>query len=86
MGQFEDIFGGMFDAYRNTSAYKDRSMIDIMCQCKDFEENLDDMWAIYVRGNPAQLVEYNKGLDQIKKCGLKVLRNSLGKHKIVVPK
>lgn len=86
MGQFEDIFGDMFDAYRNTSEYKDHSMMDIMFQRKQFEENLDDMWAIYVRGNPTQLVEYNKGLDQIKSCGLKVLRNSLGKHKIVVPK
>lgn len=86
MGQIEDIFGDVLDAYRNTSEYKDRSMMDIMFQRKQFEENLDDMWAIYVRGNPTQLVEYNKGLDQIKSCGLKVLRNSLGKHKILVPK
>ena len=86
MGLFEDIFGDVFDAYQNTSEYKDRSMMDIVFRRKEFEKNLDDMWAIYVRGNPTQLVEYNKGLDQIKSCGLKVLRNSLGKHKIVVPK
>lgn len=87
MGQIEDIFGGMFDACRNTSEYKDRSsMINIIFQRQEFEKNLDDMWVNYMRGNPAQLVEYNKGLDQIKSCGLKVLRNSAGKHKIVVPK
>lgn len=86
MGQFEDIFGGVFDAYKNTSEYKDTLMMEIMFRRQEFEKNLDDMWAIYMRGNPAQLVEYNKGLDQIKSCGLKVLRNSLDKHKIVVPK
>lgn len=86
MGNFEDIFGDVFDAYRNTSEYKDRGMMEIMCSRQKFEQNLDDMWAIYSKGNPAQIVEYNKGLDQIKSCGLKVLRNSAGKHKIIVPK
>lgn len=86
MGNFEDIFGGIFDAYRNTSEYKDRGMMEIMYSRQKFEQNLDDMWAIYSKGNPAQIVEYNKGLDQIKSCGLKVLRNSAGKHKIIVPK
>lgn len=80
MRQFEDIFGGILDGYRSMSK------IDILCRQSEFEKNLDDMWAIYVRGNPAQLVEYNKELDQIKSCGLKVLRNSSGKHIIVVLK
>ena len=43
------------------------------------------MWDIYRKGNPQQIVEYNKGVAQIKECGLKVLRNSAGKHKIVLP-
>lgn len=86
MGNFENIFGDYFDAYKNTSKYKDESMLEITLRKKKFEQNLDDMWAIYSRGNPRQIVEYHKGVDQIKKSGLKVLRNSEGKHKIVVPK
>lgn len=34
------------------------------------------MWIFHMTGNPAQLIEYDKGLNQIKSCGLKVLRNS----------
>ena len=75
MGYFEDIFGDYFSAYKNTSGYKDDCMLEITLRKKEFEQNLDDMWAIY-----------KKGVDQIKKAGLKVLRNSQGKHKIVVPK
>lgn len=86
MGSFENIFGDYFDAYKNTSKYKDESMLEITLRKKEFEQNLDDMWAIYIRGNPQQIIEYQKGVDQIKESGLKVLRNSEGKHKIVVPK
>ena len=86
MGAFEDIFGDYLNAYRNTSKYKDESMLDITLRKKEFEQNLDDMWAIYKRGNIQQIVNYQKGVDQIKNSGLKVLRNSEGKHKIVVPK
>lgn len=86
MGNFEDLFGDYFNAYKNTSEYKDKSMLEITLRKKEFEQNLDDMWAIYRRGNPQQIIEYQKGVDQIKKSGLKVLRNSEGKHKIVVPK
>lgn len=81
-----DILGDYFSAYKNTSGYKDDCMLEITLRKKEFEKNLDDMWVIYVRGNPKQIVEYNKGVDQIKKSGLKVFRNSEGKHKIVVPK
>lgn len=80
MGNFEDIFGDYLNAYRNTSQYKDASMMEIMCRVKEFEQNLDEMWAIYVNGNPAQITNYKKGLDQINKAGLTVLRNSVGKH------
>ena len=76
----------MFSAFRNTAEYKDRSMLDIVARKTAFEENLDDMWAIYTSGNPKQIIEYNKGLNQIKETGLKVYRNSNGKHKIVIPK
>lgn len=86
MNSFENMFGDFFNAYKNTSKYKDESMLEITLRKKEFEHNLDDMWAIYRRGNTQQIVEYQKGVDQIKKAGLKVLRNSEGKHKIVTPK
>ena len=86
MGNFEDIFGSYFDVYKNTSEYKDKSMLEIALRKSEFEKNLDDMWAIYRSGNVKQIVEYQKGLEQIKSSGLKVYRNSEGKHKIVVSK
>ena len=55
-----------------------------MFRRQEFEKNLDDMWFNYSKGMVVQLVNYNKQLDSIKNCGLKVLRNSAGKHKIVV--
>ncbi len=82
MSTFENIFGDYFNAYKQTSRARDENMLDIALYKKDYEKNLDDMWAIYIRGNPAQLAEYNKGLNQIKEAGFKVLRNSAGKHMI----
>ena len=58
--------------------------MEIMFRRQEFEKNLDDMWFNYSKGMVVQLVNYNKQLDSIKNCGLKVLRNSAGKHKIVV--
>lgn len=86
MSNYEDILRDYFSAYRNTSQYKDGAMLDITLRKKEFEQNLDDMWFIYRKGVPQQIINYQKGIDQIKKAGLKVLRNSQGKHKIVVPK
>ena len=86
MGTIEDIFGNYFDAYKNTSKYKDDSMLEIGLRKSEFEKNLDEMWAIYIKGNAAQIVNYQKDVDQIKQVGFKVLRNSQGKHKIVIPK
>ena len=86
MSNFDNIFGDYFSAYQNTSKYKDESMLEITLRKKEFEQNLDDMWVIYTKGNPRQIIEYQKGVDRIKKSGLKVLRNSQGKHKIVIPK
>ena len=86
MNNLENIFGDYFDAYKSTQKYKDDFKMEIMLRRKEFEKNLDDMWANYSKGMVVQLVNYNKQLDSIKSCGLKVLRNSSGKHKIVVPK
>lgn len=90
MNNFEDIFGDYFDAYidayKSTQKYKDDFKMEIMLRRQEFEKNLDDMWLNYSRGMVVQLVNYNKQLDTIKSYGLKVLRNSSGKHKIIVPK
>lgn len=85
MSGIEDILNDYINTYRTTSEYKDRGKMEIMCKRASFEQNLDAMWDIYRKGNPHQIVEYNKGVAQIKECGLKVLRNSAGKHKIVLP-
>lgn len=84
MNSFENIFGDYFDAYKTTSRHRDDSKMEIMFRRQEFEKNLDDMWANYSKDMVVQLVNYNKQLDSIKSCGLKVLRNSSGKHKIVV--
>lgn len=86
MNNFNDILGDCFDTYKTTSRYKDDSKMEIMFRRQEFEKNLDDMWDNYGKGMVLQLVNYNKQLDNIKSCGLKVLRNSSGKHKIVVSK
>lgn len=78
-----DFLNDYFQAYRHTSDFKDRSMMDIMVRRQEFEEHLDKMWWVYINSNPAQIIEYNKQIDSIKHSGLKVLRNSSGKHKIV---
>lgn len=77
------MLNDMFDAYRHSSDYKDRSMMEIMSKRAEFEKNLDDMWVIYSKGNIAQIIEYNKAVQNIKDAGLFVLRNSAGIHKIV---
>lgn len=43
MANFEDIFGNYFNAYKNTSQYKDMSMMEIVGRKAEFERNLDDM-------------------------------------------
>lgn len=78
-----DILNDLFSAYKHSSDYRDRSMMEIMSQREKYENHLDEMWAIYSRGNPSQIVEYNAQVAGIKEAGLKVLRNSAGKHKIV---
>lgn len=84
MAGIENILNDYFFAYRNTSNYKDSVMLEIFSQRENFEELLDEMWRIYLTGNIRQSVEYQKQVNDIKSCGLKVLRNSAGKHKIAM--
>lgn len=84
MGQAETILNNVLNAYKQSSEFKDYSRMEIAGRKVEFEKNLDNMWAIYTKGNPKQIVEYNKGLNYIKSLGFKVLRNSVGKHKIIL--
>lgn len=81
-----NILEDYINAYKNTSKYKDDAMLDISLRKTEFEKNLDDMWSNYMKGCYEQVINYQKGVDQIKQAGFKVLRNSHGKHKIVIPK
>lgn len=82
----KNIFEDYFNAYNNTSKSRDDLMLDIALRKSKYEQNLDEMWDNYMKGCAAQASEYQKGLDQIKSVGFKVLRNTKGKHKIVIPK
>lgn len=86
MGNFKDFLNGCLDAYKNTSKYKDSSMMEIVMRKTEFAKNLDEMWKIYSSGMTGQIIDYNKGVSQIKDAGLKVFRNSAGKHKIIIQK
>lgn len=57
---------------------------NIAIQKSRYEENLDAMWRNYNKCGALQVPEYQKQVDKIKACGCKVLRNSVGKHKIVI--
>lgn len=82
MNQAQEMLHNMFEAYKHSSDYKDSVMMEIMMNKAKFEKNLDDMWALVPRCGMSQMTEYKKGVDQIKACGLRVLRNDAGKHKI----
>ena len=56
---------------------------EILFRKEEYEKKLNDMWRIYQSGAVMQIGEYNKQLEMIKSAGLKVLRNSAGKHKVV---
>lgn len=75
MNYFNGILGsqGAFDERRELTVRR-----------TEYEKHLNEMWAIYIKGNPAQIVEYNKQVESIKRSGGKVLRNSAGLHKIVI--
>lgn len=87
MDLYEALFGNSFDFKNGQHNYDPYASMDIlMHRREEFEKNLDDMWRIYSTGNVRQIVEYQKQVDSIKAAGLKVLRNSAGKHKIVMKK
>lgn len=81
--QVEDMVNNMFDAYKQTSSYKDSCILEIAFNKKKYEDILNKMWANYAGGCIEQIVEYNKQVNDIKSSGFKVLRNSKGLHKIV---
>ena len=77
----------LFEAQKNTSGYRDRVMMEIYLRRWEYEQRLDDMWAIYLKGNMKQLFIYKDQVKYIKDAGLEVLRSkSTGKHKIVLKK
>ncbi len=80
-----NFFEDYFRAYQSTYASKDNAKLEIALRKKEFEQNLNEMWEIYRKGNTRQIVEYQKGVAQIKDAGFKVFRNSQGVHKIVIP-
>lgn len=43
MSAFEEMFGDYLNAYKNTSQYRDDSMLDIALRKSEFEKNLDEM-------------------------------------------
>lgn len=54
-----NIFDNMFGSYLNNSK------LEIKLRQKEFIDNLDKMWEIYLK-NPAQIVEYNKQVKILK--------------------
>lgn len=81
---WNQIFGDIFKASQNSYRTKDDTKMSIAIQKSKYEENLDAMWRNYNRGVPQQIIEYQKQIDSIKNSGCRVLRNSDGKHKIVI--
>lgn len=80
----KQFFRDLFEPYLHTSSSMDSRMIDIMQKRLDYEKRLDDMWAIYLKGNLKQLPIYKDQIKYIKAANLEVLRSkSTGKHRIV---
>lgn len=77
----------LFEPYFHTSSSMDSRMIDIMHHRADYEKRLDDMWAVYLKGNLKQLPIYKDQIKYIKAANLEVLRSkSTGNHRIVYKK
>lgn len=75
----DDIFYELFGKHYSMK-YKDCSTQEIIANKEKLEQRLNKMWI------KKQIGEYHKELDQIEYIGLKILRNSQGKHKIVASK
>lgn len=84
MNNFSDMFAEYMNAYKSTGRCMDKLKLDIWLQKSDYEERLDEMYANCIHGTIRQIIDYNNQIDEIKSAGLKVLRNSSGKHKIVI--
>lgn len=78
------IFGDIFKASQNSYKARDNAKMDIAINKSKYEETLDEMWRLYHSGTIQQVVEYQKQIDSIKNSGCRVMRNSNGKHKIVI--
>ena len=80
----KQFFSDFFEPYFHTFSSMDDRMIGIMQKRQDYEKALDEMWAIYLKGNLKQLPIYKDQIKYIKAANLEVLRSkSTGKHKIV---
>ena len=78
------IFEDLLDTYKRTSDYRDGCVRDVGLNRGKYEQILDEMWAIYLKGCLQQAVEYKKQVQYIKDAGFTVKRSkSTGKHKIV---
>lgn len=87
MNEAQRKLNDMFNSYKQTSAFKDGAMMEIMLRRQEFEQHLDKMWQTYISGNLRQAVEYKKQVQYIKDAGFIVQRSkSAGKHRIVTPK
>ena len=84
MNNFSDMFVEYMNAYKSTNAFKDSLKMEIYSRKAEYEEHLDKMYANYIHGCAYQIIIYNEQISDIKSAGLKVLRNSSGKHKIVI--
>lgn len=85
MNNAEKMLHDIFEAYKHTSGFKDRSMIEVMLRKQEYEENLDKMWANASR-NLRQLPIYKEQVKYLKSLGITTMRNSAGKHKLVLTK
>lgn len=84
MNNFIDMLTYYMDAYKSTGRCVDKLKMDIYLRKAEYEEHLDKMYANYIHGCAHQIISYNEQIGDIKSAGLKVLRNSSGKHKIVI--
>lgn len=85
MNAAQKMLHDIFEAYKHTSEFKDRSMIEVMARRREYEENLDEMWANVSR-NLQQLAIYKEQVKHLKSLGITTMRNSAGKHKLVLTK
>lgn len=86
MNNSQEKLHNIFEAYKKTSGFKDSSMMEVFSRKQEFEKNLDEMWSISRSGNLQQLPIYKKQVKYLGSIGITTLRNSAGKHKLVLKK